>query len=104
MIKDGSRLTGNLRLSQAGYTVDGVSIEQTTYFRDTVFGQCDWETTEKGGKTQINVEVVIDSEIKGEYDLKVTHELHRETNQDNVTTILHWKNAMPVLEENNITG
>ena len=34
----------------------------------------------------------------------MTHELHRESNQDNVTTILHWKDAIRALTENDVTG
>lgn len=38
-----SNPTCNLRLSQAGYKVNGQKIDQTTYFRDEVFSECEWE-------------------------------------------------------------
>ncbi len=101
---EGSNPTCNLRLSQAGYAVDGDKIDQTSYFRDDVFAECDWTPTENGEKTEIEVELKIDGESKGNYHLKVTHEPHRESNQDNVTTILHWEEAIPALTEKDITG
>ena len=99
-----SNPTCNLRLSQAGYKVDGQKIDQTTYFRNEVFSECKWEKTEKGEKTYIPVELEINGKSYGEYKLKVTHELHRESNQDNVTTILHWEDAIQALTENDVTG
>lgn len=101
---EGSNPTCNLRLSQAGYTVDGVKIDQTSYFRNDVFGVCDWTPTENGEKTEIKVDLKIDGESKGIYNLKVTHEPHRESDQDNVTTILHWENAIPALTAKDVTG
>ena len=101
---DGSNPTCNLRLSQAGYAVDGDKIDKTSYFRDDVFAECNWTPTEKGERTEIEVELKIDGESKGNYQLKVTHELHRESNQDNVTTILHWEDAIPALTDQDITG
>lgn len=101
---EGSNPTCNLRLTQAGYVVDGHRIDQTTYFRNQVFCDCDWEETENGEKTCIPVDLEIDGEFKGRYNLKVTHEPHRESNQDNVTTILHWEDAIPALTEEDVTG
>ena len=101
---NGSNATCNLRLSQAGYEVNGQKIDQKTYFRENVFADCNWEETEKGEKTHILADLEIDGESKGRYNLKVTHESHREANQDNVTTILHWEEAISVLRENDVTG
>ncbi len=101
---EGSNPTCNLRLSQAGHAVDGNRIDQTTYFRDEVFCDCDWEETENGEKTYIPVDLEIDGKFKGRYNLKVTHEPHRESNQDNVTTVLHWEDAIPALTEEDVTG
>ena len=99
-----SNPTCNLRLSQAGYKVNGQKIDQTNYFRYEVFSECEWEKTEKGEKTHILVELEINGRSCGKYVLKVTHELHRESNQDNVTTILHWGDAIWALIENDVTG
>lgn len=100
----GSNATCNLRLSQAGYKKNGNKIDQTKYFRDEVFDKCDWEKTQNGEVTSIDCELVIDGKNEGDYKLKVTHELHRESNQDNVTTILHWEDAIPALTKQDITG
>ena len=100
----GSNATCNLRLSQAGYMKNGSKIDQTKYFRDDVFRNCDWKKTENGEVTSIDFELVIGGISKGNYNLKVTHEPHRESNQDNVTTILHWEDAIPVLTKQDITG
>lgn len=102
---DDSNATCNLRLSQAGYKdVDGDKIDQTRYFRESVFRNCTWEETQNGEVTTIESEIEIDGENKGVFELKVTHEPHRESLQDNVTTILHWGDAIPCIVENNITG
>lgn len=101
---DGSNPTCNLRLSQAGYKVMGQKIDQTTYFREEVFSDCEWQETENGEKTYVPVDLVIDGEFKGRYDLKITHEPHRESHQDNVTTILHWEPAISALTETDVTG
>lgn len=101
----GSNATCNLRLSQAGYRDnEGSKIDQTKYFRENVFKDCKWEKTENGERTTINSEIEIDGNVKGTFQLKVTHELHRESNQDNVTTILHWGSASDVITEIDISG
>lgn len=101
---DGSNPTCNLRLSQAGYKVNGQKIDQTKYFREVVFADCKWQETENGEKTYVPVNLEIDGEFKGRYDLKVTHEPHRESQQDNVTTILHWESAIPALTETDVSN
>ena len=101
---DGSNPTGNLRLSQAGYKVDGKKIDQTKYFRNDVFGDCDWEKTKNGEKTSIKATIEINDIKEGDYCLKVTHEPHRESDQDNVTTILHWGDANKLITSNDLTG
>lgn len=100
----GSNPTGNLRLSQAGYRVNGKKIDQTKYFRDKVFDDCDWKKTKNGEKTYIHAIIKINGKNKGDYCLKVTHEPHRESDQDNVTTILHWGKAMSLLTSEDLTG
>ena len=55
-------------------------------------------------KTYIPAELEINGRSYGKHKLKVTHELHRESNQDNVTTILHWGDAIWALTENDVTG
>ena len=68
-----SNPTCNLRLSQAGYKVNGQKIDQTTYFRYEVFSECEWEKTEKGEKTYIPAELEINGRSYGKHKLKVTH-------------------------------
>lgn len=100
-----SNATCNLRLSQAGYRdINGDRIDQTTYFRENVFKDCKWEETENGEKTTINSKIEIDGNAKGMFQLKVTHEPHRESDQDNVTTILHWGDAIEDITETDISG
>lgn len=71
---EGSNPTCNLRLSQAGYIVDGHRIDQTTYFRNHVFCDCAWEETENGEKTNISVDLEIAGKFKGRYNGS-SHEL-----------------------------
>lgn len=102
----GSNATGNLRLSQAGFMVNGNKIDQTTYFRNNVFNECDWreERNGKGQETYIKVNLVIDGNDYGTYSLKVTHEIQREASQDNVTTVVHWGDAILQIQQNNVIG
>lgn len=99
-----SNATCNLRLSQAGYSVNGSKIDQTTYFRNHVFNDCMWNDTTKGEETHITANLIINHVDCGQFTLHITHELHREANQDNVTTILHWGNALSEIQRVDITG
>jgi PLD-like domain len=66
--------TGVLRLTQAKFTVGGSVIDQTTYFRNNVFGNLTWMTTTSGKETSVvNLALVIAGVLVGIYDLPLSH-------------------------------
>lgn len=85
-----SNPTGNLRLAQAGFQVDGERIDQTTYFRNVVFGDLDWQRTGDREDAWADFAVTILGREFGVHRLRVSHNPGREAEQHNVTTTLHW--------------
>jgi hypothetical protein len=80
--------TGNLRLAQAGHGID-----QTTYFRNVLFGGLAWAAhpVPQGIRETVTlpIETVIDGRSLGNRDFVVSHADYREADQGNVTTVLH---------------
>ena len=92
-VKKGTAPTGGLRLTQANWKVSGNVIDQTTYFRQTVFVGLDW----KKEKTAPFVEVAeasfrlrIDGKEIGQQTLKIRHKPSGEAGQHNYTTLISW--------------
>lgn len=82
--------TGDVRLAQAGYEID-----QTTYFRNEVFGAANWTaTTNSGGKlvetADIDFDVTILGEHLGRHTLTVSHKPSGEAGQGNYTSNIRW--------------
>jgi PLD-like domain len=97
--------TGVLRLTQAKYTVGGVIIDQTTYFRNTVFGALAWTSTTSGKETAVlNTALVIAGVLVGIYDLPVSHNSAWESGQGNYTTAIHWDVATPKINDTALIG
>ncbi len=96
----GSNPTGNLRLSQAGHPIDW-----RTYFRREFFGGQTWSDA-AGSKqeTSVSFQVTIDGADLGVQRLPIDHAPHREAEQNNVTTILHWGPLAATLRAADYTG
>ena len=84
--------TGNLRLTQANFKVDGVRINQTKYFRYDIWGDENW-ITERGTEREfceIKFDVYINKEFRGTTFIEISHNPNWESSQGNFTTGLRW--------------
>ncbi len=81
--------TGNLRLSKAGHPIDW-----RTYFRRDFFGSEQWRKTQVSGhqaeEASVRFDVVLGGQSLGEVDILIDYATHREADQNNVPTVLHW--------------
>lgn len=85
--------TGGLRLTQAKFEVNGRTIDQTTYFRHTLFGMFSWilkRATPRVEATTIPFDVTIPGKSYGVYTLEISDKPSGEAGQGNYTSILHW--------------
>lgn len=105
----GSNPTGNLKLSQARFSVNNAFIDQTTYFRNIVFHNLTWIAPKPNNNSYEEAFCPFDITILGNsigvHTLKLSHDPVRIAGQGNTPTWLHWGNALvPLLQQNNITG
>jgi HKD family nuclease len=105
----GSNPTGNLKLSQAKFSVNSAFIDQTTYFRNIVFRNLTWITPKPNNNSYEEAFCPFDITILGNsigvHTLKLSHDPVRIAGQGNTPTWLHWGNALiPLLQQNNING
>jgi hypothetical protein len=91
--------------TQAKFTVGGSVIDQTTYFRNNVFGNLNWTTTTSGKETAVvNLALVIAGVLVGVYDLPLSYNSAWESGQGNYTTALHWDAATPQIRDIALVG
>lgn len=96
--------TGNLRLSKAGHDIDW-----RTWFRQNLFGPAPWAPDADSRNNPIEVvtvamDVTVLGAPHGVENFKLTHAKHREADQDNVPTVLHWGPLSTELRANDYTG
>ena len=108
--------TGDIRLTQARFIYQGKTINQTTYFREIVFGECEWNESysKKGIKreytfrevTTAKFQIVLDNGRKWNLYLDISHKPSGEAKQGNYTTGIRWgPRMMDFLElESDLTG
>ena len=101
--------TGDLRLTRAKFLVNGSSIDQTKYFRYTVFKSENW--IKKEGKKPKEIctaifRIFIDGELLGEDSLEIQHKPSGEAKQSNYTTGIRWGSWLShvLINETNCTG
>lgn len=100
-------VTGGLRLTQAGWKVSENPINQTTYFRNEVFGHLiwsTWKTKPYSEKAETSFDVYILGKSYGVYELMVSHKPSGEASQHNYTTILHWGELAETIRQLNLVG
>lgn len=99
----GSAVTGVLRLSKAGHPINW-----RTYFRRDFFGESEWRPRSVSGRageeTFVDFAVTVLGRDVGSVTLRIDHAPHREADQDNVPTVLHWGELAPLLHETNYTN
>ena len=100
--------TGGVRLTQAKWEVDGQIIDQTSYFRDEVFGNLEWTIDEYAPKSRevalVNATIRILGEDYGRHDFKISHKPSGEAGQGNYTTLLHWWGLTEMIWKLNLVG
>lgn len=103
----GTNPTGGLRLVQAKFVVNGKIIDQTTYFRNTLFGHFEWEIAKYiplVEKTTIPFEITINGQYLGQFPLEVRHKPSGEAGQHNYTTSISWGELGSIIQNKNLSG
>ncbi|MFN7118027.1 MAG: hypothetical protein ACK4TA_14600 [Saprospiraceae bacterium] len=99
--------TGGLRLVKANFTVNGQRIDQTTYFRDELFGRYNWTEIKQNPHVEMAIvpfEITIKSEFLGRFDLVVRHKPEGEAEQNNYTTLISWGELGDTIRDANLVG
>lgn len=102
---ENSAITGNVKLTQARFEQAGVVIDQTTYFRNDVFNHLTWNPA--GGnqeETSTNFRIIDRGRDLGTFQLRLSHDPDRVSDQGNVPTWLHWGDAMDDIKAANVLG
>ncbi len=102
-------VTGGLRLTQAKWKDKmGAIIDQTTYFRNELFGHLNWEEWKKkrfsSEKAKTTFDVYILGESYGLFELEISHKPSGEAGQHNYTTMLHWGELSETVRELNLVS
>jgi hypothetical protein len=98
--------TGEIRFTQAKEYNSRV-IDQTTHFRNVVFGGMNWQVVKTTPFFEENVEADFDITILGRsYSrvLTISHKPSGEAGQGNITTSIRWGSLAPVLQQVDISG
>jgi len=85
--------TGVISLTQADFRVKGKVIDQTTYFRNEIFGGFDWKPDRPSSEavaTKVKFNVKIMDKDRGLYELTLRHNPKWESGQANYTTGISW--------------
>ena len=122
--------TGHLKLSQDGYMKNGQLINHYEYFRNDIFANLNWQISEESKMvsrkvksletglvervTQLEsntkevakvlMEIIIENNSYGYYELSISHDLERGAKQRNVPTWIHWREANKLLRNKNFSG
>lgn len=103
----GTNPTGCIRLVKSGYRVDGVLIDQTSYFREDIFGVLAWK--------QVNAEpfvavakarfhIILNGTDTGLHELEIRHKPSGEAGQGNQTTSISWGKMTTVIRDAQVIG
>jgi hypothetical protein len=99
--------TGGLRLVQDKFVIDGKVIDQTTYFRNTVFGELFWAVEKHFPLVEKAIgrfHVVLLEEDLGWHNLEIRHKPSGEAGQHNYTTSISWGGLSKEIRDRNLTG
>jgi hypothetical protein len=109
-VKGDTSITGVLRLGQADYRVDGKLIDKNTYFREDLFGKLNWVIVTRRNNSTIQettteFDIIINNYYFGVFNLRISHDKERISNQANIPTTIHWgTEVIKILKENNVIG
>ena len=105
-LNQSSNVPGVLRLTQAGYQVNGQTIDQKTYFRSQVFSQLNWtyNTAKQKDVADVPISLVVAGVYVGDFDLSLSHKPAWAAGQGNYTTGLHWAGATSHIKHPGLVG
>ena len=105
-LNQNSNVPGVLRLTQAGYQVNGQTIDQKTYFRNQVFSQLNWtyDIAKQKDVADVPISLIIAGVYVGDFDLSLSHKPAWAANQGNYTTGLHWAGATSHIKHPGLVG
>jgi HKD family nuclease len=109
-VSGNTAITGVIRLSDANYKIVDEKIDRNTYFRESVFGNLNWETETRKKNSPLQVakckfNITINGNILGTEELRISHDPDRISGQDNVPTTIHWGSTLiTYLKANSIIG
>ncbi|WP_304075514.1 phospholipase D family protein [Maricaulis maris] len=97
---------GVLRLTQAGYRVNGSIIDQTTYFRSHVFAPLAWSYNPTAQKDEAvaPTSLIVAGVYVGDFDMPLSHKPAWAAGQGNYTTGLHWAGATNNIKHSGLVG
>jgi hypothetical protein len=105
-LNQNSNVPGVLRLTQAGYQVNGQTIDQKTYFRNQVFSQQNWtyDSAKQKDVADVSISLIIAGVYVGDFDLSLSHKPAWAAGQGNYTTGLHWAGATSHIKQQGLVG
>lgn len=98
--------TGDLRLVQAEKD-NPRHIDQTTHFRNNVFGELKWSAENNSETAEADFDVTICGQTYGVRTLTLSHKPSGEANQGNYTTNIRWGSLQAlghILQDIDVSG
>ncbi len=106
-VKSGTAYTGSLKLTKANWKVNRVVIDQTKYFRESIFGNLKWVKEKENPyveKAEAKIHITIFEKELGVKKLTIRHKPSGESGQHNYTTYISWGVIQKEIVNANITG
>lgn len=106
-VKSGTAYTGNLKLTKANWKVNNILIDQTKYFRESIFGNLKWIKEKENPyveKAESRFHITIFEKELGVKKLTIRHKPSGESGQHNYTTYISWGVIQKEIINANITG
>jgi hypothetical protein len=103
----GTNPTGGLRLVQDKFVYKGKIIDQTSYFRKTVFGKFSWKQVSQSPYvevTSVPFNITVKDKYLGKHILEIRHKPTGEAGQHNYTTSISWGDLGETIRDSNLTG
>ena len=106
--RPGSNPTGGVRLTQARFRVGGRIINQTTYFRNQVFQNQNWQRVSQRvpfrERARVRFHVEVNGRSLGDHVLEVSHKPSGEAGQGNYTDQIHWGSLSSTIRRARVAG
>ncbi len=106
-VKSGTAYTGNIKLTQAKWKINDIIIDQTNYFRNTIFNHLQWTEIKNNPYIELaktKFRVLVKNTDLGIHELSIRHKPSGEAGQANYTTYISWGTLQQTIMMKNITG